>query len=112
MEFQEYPNTSETGFASVYNISEWDEDEARQAFSMTNIQYSYGGSGTTRIVKNCDFFPGFEVSKEERKCLSIKMCEFASKELDVSHTSVDFNSLSFKNTLNADEKFHEKTTLW
>ena len=50
---------------------------------MTNIQYSYGGSGTTCIVKNCDFFPGFEVSKEERKCLSIKMCEFASKELDV-----------------------------
>ena len=36
------------------------------------------------------------------------MCEFASKELDVSHTSVDFNSLPFKNTLNADEKFHEK----
>ena len=28
VEFQEYPNTSETGFASVYNISGWDEDEA------------------------------------------------------------------------------------
>ena len=108
MEFQKYPNTSETDFASVYNVSGWDEDEARQAFSMTNIQYSYGGGGTTRIVKICDFFPGFEVSKEERKCLSVKMCEFASKELDVSHTSVNFNSLFFKNTLDIDEKI----TLW
>ncbi|RGB22076.1 hypothetical protein C1646_678098 [Rhizophagus diaphanus] len=112
IEFQEYPNTSETGFASIYNVSGWDENEARKAFSMTNIQYSYGGNGTIRTVKNCDFFPGFEVSKEERKCLGVKMCEFASKELlDVSHTSVDFTSSIFKNTFNANEKFYEKATL-
>ncbi|CAB4426822.1 unnamed protein product [Rhizophagus irregularis] len=112
IEFQEYPNTSETGFASIYNVSGWDENEARKAFSMTNIQYSYGGNGTICTVKNCDFFPGFEVSKEERKCLGVKMCEFASKELlDVSHTSVDFTSSIFKNTFNANEKFYEKATL-
>jgi len=36
---------------------------------MTNIQYSYGGTGTIRKVKNCDFFPGSKVSKEQRQCL-------------------------------------------
>ena len=79
---------------------------------MTNIQYSYGGSGTIHMVKNCDFFPGIEVSKEERKYLSVKMCEFASKELDVSHTFVDFTSSLFKNTFDASEKFNEKAKLW
>ncbi|GES91263.1 hypothetical protein GLOIN_2v1763409 [Rhizophagus clarus] len=62
LEFQEYPNTSETGFASIYNISGWDESEAKEAFSLTNIQYSY-------------------VSKEQHRCLSIKVCEFASKDV-------------------------------
>ncbi|CAG8542633.1 13991_t:CDS:2 [Rhizophagus irregularis] len=28
LEFQEYPNTSETGFANIYNVSGWNEDEA------------------------------------------------------------------------------------
>jgi hypothetical protein len=112
IEFQEYPNTSETGFASVYNVTGWDEDEARKAFSITNIQYSYGGSGTTRTVKNCAFFPGLEVIKEERRCLSIKMGEFASKELNASHTYVDFASSLFQNTFNANEKFYEKAMLW
>ena len=79
---------------------------------MTNIQCSYEGNGTTHMVKNCDFFSGFEVSKEERKCLGVKMCEFASKELDISHTSVNFTSSIFKNTFNANEKFHEKAILW
>ena len=79
---------------------------------MKNIQYSYGGSGTTREVKNCDFLPGIKVSKEQRQCLGVKLCEFASKELDVSHTSVDFSEPLFKNTFNANEKFNEKATLW
>ena len=112
LEFQEYPNTSETGFASVYNVSGWNEDEAQKAFLMTNIQYSYRGNGTTRTVKNCDFLSGFEVIKEERQCLSVKMCEFASKELNMSHTSVDFTSPLLKNTFNANEKYYEKATLW
>ncbi|CAG8724237.1 13685_t:CDS:2, partial [Funneliformis caledonium] len=41
IEFQEYPNMSETGFANVYNVSGWNENEAQKTFSMTNIQYSY-----------------------------------------------------------------------
>jgi len=77
-------------------VSGWDENEAREAFSMTNIQYSYGGNGTTRTIKNCDFFPGVKVSKEQRECLSVKVCEFASEELDIGHTSVDFQYLSLK----------------
>ena len=63
---------------------------------MTNIQYSYGGNGTTCTVKNCDFFPEVKVSKEQRECLSVKVCEFASEELDIGHTSVDFQYLSLK----------------
>lgn len=112
MEFQEYPNTSETGFASVYNVSGWEEKEAREVFAMTNIQYSYGGNGTIRSVKNCEFLPGFQVSKEQRQCLGVKICEFSSKELDTGHTSVDFSKPLFKNTYEANEKFCEKTTLW
>ncbi|CAG8694190.1 9127_t:CDS:2, partial [Funneliformis caledonium] len=49
--------------------------------------------------------------KEERKVLGVKMCEFASKELDVDHISVDFASSFFKNIFNANEKFFEKATL-
>ena len=79
---------------------------------MTNIQYSYGGSGTIRKVKNCDFLPGIKVSKEQRQCLSVKVCEFSSKELDIGHTSVDFTESLFKNTFDANEKFHEKATVW
>jgi hypothetical protein len=79
---------------------------------MTNIQYSYGGNGTIRKVKNCDFFPGFQVSKEQRNCLGVKVCEFASKQLNVEHTSVNFSESLFKNMFDANEKFHEKATLW
>jgi hypothetical protein len=79
---------------------------------MKNIQYSYGGNGTIREVKNCDFLPGIRVSKEQRQCLGIKMCEFASKKLDIGHTSVDFTEPLFKDTFDANEKFHEKSTLW
>ena len=67
-------------------MSGWDENEAREAFSMTNIQYSYGGNGTTRTVKNCDFFSGVKVSKEQQECFSVKICEFASEKLDIGST--------------------------
>ncbi|RHZ58579.1 hypothetical protein Glove_372g161 [Diversispora epigaea] len=87
LEFQEYPNLSETGFASVYNVSGWDENNVKEAFFMKNIQYSYGGNGTIRTIKNCEFFPGIKVSKEQRECLGIKVCEFASKELNAEHIS-------------------------
>ncbi|CAB5188576.1 unnamed protein product [Rhizophagus irregularis] len=108
LEFQEYPNTSETGFASIFNVSGWDENEARKAFALTNIQYSYGGNGTIRTVKNCEFFPNISVIKEQRECLSVKVCQYASKELDIGHTSVDFSTPLFENMFNANEEFHKK----
>ncbi|RHZ64762.1 hypothetical protein Glove_320g89 [Diversispora epigaea] len=112
LEFQEYPNSLETGFASVYNVSGWDETDAKEAFSMKNIQYSYGGNGTIRTIKNCEFFPGIKVSKEQRECLGVKVCEFASKELDVGHTSVDFSIPHFKKMFEADVEFHKQATIW
>ena len=53
-----------------------------------------------------------ESNQEQRQCLGVKMCEFASKELDVGYTSVDFTKSLFKNTFDTNEKFYEKTTLW
>ncbi|CAB4408773.1 unnamed protein product [Rhizophagus irregularis] len=41
----------------------------------------------------------------------VKVCKFASKELDIGHNSVDFTKSLFKNTFDANEKFHEKATL-
>ncbi|CAB4445287.1 unnamed protein product [Rhizophagus irregularis] len=37
LEFQEYSNISETGFASVYDVSGWKESKTQEAFFMTNI---------------------------------------------------------------------------
>ena len=79
---------------------------------MTNIQYSYRGTETIRKVKNCDFFSESKVSKEQRQYLSVKLCKFSSKELEIGHTSVDFTKSSFKNIFDANEKFYEKATLW
>ncbi|RHZ78932.1 hypothetical protein Glove_154g37 [Diversispora epigaea] len=112
LEFQEYPNSLETGFASVYNVSGWDETDAKEAFSMKNIQYSYGENGTIRTIKNCEFFPDIKVSKGQRECLGVKVCEFASKELDVGHTSVDFSIPLFKKMFETDVEFHKQATIW
>ena len=111
LEFQEYPNTLENRFASIYNVLGWDEKEAREAYAMSNIQYLYEGNGTIHTIKNYDFFSRLKVIKEQRQCLGVKMCEFASKELDISHTSVDFTKSLFKNTFDTNEKFYEKATL-
>ncbi|PKK64622.1 hypothetical protein RhiirC2_787238 [Rhizophagus irregularis] len=53
-----------------------------------------------------------KVSKEQRQCLSMKVCEFASKKLNTGHTSIDFTQPIFKNMFNANEKFHKKATIW
>jgi hypothetical protein len=34
------------------------------------------------------------------------VCQYASKELDIGHTSVDFSTTLFKNMFNANEEFH------
>ena len=52
------------------------------------------------------------MSKEQIQCFSVKVCEFASKELDTGHTSVDFIQPIFNNIFDANEKFHEKATIW
>ncbi|CAG8743238.1 22548_t:CDS:2, partial [Rhizophagus irregularis] len=52
-----------------------------------------------------------KVSKEQRQCLSMKVCEFASKKLNTGHISVDFTQPIFKNMFNANEKFHKKATI-
>ncbi|RGB25231.1 hypothetical protein C1646_675744 [Rhizophagus diaphanus] len=111
LEFQDYSNTSESRFASVYNVSGWDEREARKAFALTNIQYSYRKNRTIRTVKNCEFFPNIAVIKEQRECFSVKICQYTSKELDIGHTSVDFSTPLFENMFNANKEFHKKTTL-
>ena len=41
----------------------------------------------------------------------MKVYEFASKELDIGHTSIDFTKYTFKNMFDTNEKFHEKITL-
>ncbi|RHZ80373.1 hypothetical protein Glove_137g184 [Diversispora epigaea] len=54
------------------------------------------------------FFPGIKVSKEQRKCLGVKVCEFVFKELDTGHTSEDFSIPLFKKMFEANEEFHKK----
>jgi hypothetical protein len=39
------------------------------------------------------------------------VCQYASKELEIGHTSVDFSAPLFENMFNANEEFHRKITL-
>ncbi|RIB07531.1 hypothetical protein C2G38_2214135 [Gigaspora rosea] len=55
LEFQEYPKTSSTGVASVYNVSGWKPDDAKKAFGIANLQYSYRNPGTIQSIKKCLF---------------------------------------------------------
>ncbi|CAG8727792.1 25004_t:CDS:2, partial [Racocetra persica] len=50
LEFQEYSKTSETGVASIYNISGWKPDDAKNAFGISNIQYAYSNPGTIQSI--------------------------------------------------------------
>ncbi|CAG8849739.1 29482_t:CDS:1, partial [Racocetra persica] len=92
LEFQEYPRTSNTGVATVYNISTF-EDENQQiatkvqdAFALKNIQYAYGDPGNIKKSIKCPFL-GVKTRREYRTCQGIKVCECASSDLEVSHTS-------------------------
>ncbi|CAG8646134.1 6308_t:CDS:2, partial [Cetraspora pellucida] len=87
LEFQEYPKTSPTGVASP--------DKAKQAFGIANLQYSYGNPGNTRLIQKCPFL-GVPVHKTYRSCHSVKVCEFSSPELNIEHTSVDFEDQLYK----------------
>ncbi|RGB39538.1 hypothetical protein C1646_754378 [Rhizophagus diaphanus] len=72
----EYPRTSPTGVATIYNITGWSNPLA----CFSDIQYSINGSGG-----------------DERKCRGIKHCQFADAEfINQSHQCVDFDSEDFK----------------
>ncbi|CAG8674024.1 1947_t:CDS:2, partial [Paraglomus brasilianum] len=86
VEFNEYPQTSETGVATVYDVSAWEPEEARKAFALKNIQYSIGDLG-------------------------VKACEYASQELHTPHTEVDFEGQLFKHLFDAHEYSISKQTL-
>ncbi|CAG8844710.1 20751_t:CDS:2, partial [Gigaspora margarita] len=95
LEFQEYPKTSSTGVASVYNVSGWKPDDAKKAFGIANLQYSYGNPRTIRSIKKCPFL-GVSICKTYRSCLGVKVCEFSSPELNIEHTFVDFETFLHK----------------
>ncbi|CAG8568722.1 21798_t:CDS:2, partial [Racocetra persica] len=84
----EYPKTSLTGVASIYNVSGWDPNEAKQAFGIANIQYSYRNPGNIQQIQKC-LFLGVSVHKNYHSCQGIKIYEFSSPELNVVHTSID-----------------------
>ncbi|CAG8852004.1 30656_t:CDS:2, partial [Gigaspora margarita] len=102
LEFQEYPKTSETGVASIYNVSSWKPDDVKNTFGISNIQYAYGDPGTIRSIQKCPFLD-VPVKKTYCSCLSVKVCEFGSATLDIAHTSVNFEDQLYKNIFNTNE---------
>ena len=111
VEFNEYPQTSETGVVTVYDVSAWEPEEARKAFALKNIQYSIGDPGNKKsIFSNCQFL-GVDTTKEYRTCQGVKACEYASQELHTPHTEVDFEGQLFKRLFDAHEYSISKQTL-
>ncbi|CAB4381821.1 unnamed protein product [Rhizophagus irregularis] len=89
----EYPETSPEGVATVYNVTGW--KNAMDAFS--DVQYSTNGSGGATDIRECPFFGGIPVKKDQRKCQGIKFCQFTDPELvNQEHCSVDFDSEIFQ----------------
>ncbi|CAG8480736.1 15891_t:CDS:2 [Cetraspora pellucida] len=89
LEFQEYPKTSLTGVASIYNVSGWKPEEAKKVFGLSNIQYAYGNPENIRSIQICPFLE-VPVQKTYHSCYSIKICEFSSATLNIKHISVNF----------------------
>ncbi|CAG8843906.1 23377_t:CDS:2, partial [Gigaspora margarita] len=110
LEFQEYSKTSETGIASIYNVSSWKPDDIKNAFGISNIQYAYGDSGTIRSIQKCPFL-GVPVKKTYHSCLSVKVYEFGSATLDIVHTLVNFEDQLYENIFNANELSVDTFTL-
>ncbi|PKB95238.1 hypothetical protein RhiirA5_404684 [Rhizophagus irregularis] len=96
----EYPETSPEGVATVYNVTGW--KNAMDAFSDVTtyyllVQYSTNGSGGATDIRECPFFGGIPVKKDQRKCQGIKFCQFTDPELvNQEHCSVDFDSEIFQ----------------
>ncbi|CAG8843781.1 34031_t:CDS:2, partial [Racocetra persica] len=80
-EFQEYPKTSETGVASIYNVSGWKPDDAKNTFRISNIQYAYSDPRTIRSIQKCPFLA----------------------TLNIEHISVNFEDQLHKNIFDANK---------
>jgi len=48
LKYQEYPRTLGDGVAYVYNVSELDENKAKQIFSLKNLQYAIDSRSGTK----------------------------------------------------------------
>lgn len=84
LELQEYPRSSEEGVAYIYNVSALGHEEARNYFSLKNIQYVVDSKSGSMY----EFEYGFlriTSTKNMRKCHEVKMCPHSAKELDSSH---------------------------
>ncbi|CAG8726418.1 36306_t:CDS:2, partial [Racocetra persica] len=110
LEFQEYPKTSLTGVASIYNVSGWESDDATKAFRISNIQYAYSDPGNIRSIQKY-LFLGVFVQKTYRSYLSIKVYEFSSTTLDIEHMSVDFEDQLYKKIFDVNEFLVDTFTL-
>ncbi|RIB15098.1 hypothetical protein C2G38_2320518 [Gigaspora rosea] len=83
----EYPPTSEEGIAIVYHIDGWENVDS----TFVDVQYSMGKpSGQNRTT--CYYLGDVTVTKKDRTCQKIKLCEFASSELqEMQHKSCIFS---------------------
>jgi hypothetical protein len=111
LEFQEYPCTSETGTASVYNLSGWNPSEAKETFKLHNIQYAIGNPG--KIWEIFCHFLGVQCKVEQRTCKGVKMCKLADPVLlENKHSYVNFEDDTNKKIFEARELSSREFTLW
>lgn len=111
LEFQEYPCTHENGFASVYNISGWDLEDAKKTFGLRNIQYSVGNPGGISSVF-CPFL-GVKCKLDQRTCQGVKMCQLASREIiEYRHSEVNFEDNIYEKIFDNKELTVQELTIW
>ncbi|KAI9089995.1 hypothetical protein DFS34DRAFT_654283 [Phlyctochytrium arcticum] len=80
----EYPPTSPTGVAIVYDVSVWTTPKA----AFADVQYSTGSPGGSQVA-HCVLL-NVQTKKETRTCQGIKMCEYVADEIkEMSHMAVD-----------------------
>lgn len=109
----EYPPTSENGVAIIFHIDGWQNADA--AFTDVNINLNYifllfkiiiliisffkkkiqysMGKPCGQHNTTCSYLGDISVTKKDRTCQGIKICEYADSELlKMNHTIVDFDS--------------------
>jgi ferredoxin len=101
----------ENGFASIYNVSCFNPDEAKKLFGMRNIQYSVGNPGGISTVF-CPFL-GVRCKVEQRTCQGVKVCKLASPEIiNYQHSNVNFEDRIFEKIFQNNELTSQEITLW